>query len=212
MSKVKWTYTGTVGLRSENDTNGNNPTINVCEDLSACVVCEDDTAYQTVVKKIKQAIYDKLSHYNDWISGGYDRVVINEFNLSMEKISIKKKYYIHGDPVYIVSENATSSIDDPKYYLIAKCVYKLYLIEADVHTNMPNDIEINRAVFHQFIKKISSDIIFEYCQSIGSTAYSAAYHIAIDYKEFKEISEQEAEEYRNEKCIVAKPYELKLEV
>ena len=194
MSQVKWTYTGTVGLRPEIGTNNDNNAINVCGDLSASVLCDESTEYSDVITMIKRVLYDKLAYYNDWVVGGYDMVVINEYNLSIVRTDRKTKYYTYNESIPVITELSTCHPDDPKFYSIVHKVYKRYLIEATTYDDTLNDADIRKRVFFKFLGKISDDIVFKYCQDIGSNSYGA-YHIAVDFDRFSEVSEEKADEY-----------------
>lgn len=86
MNKVMYTYKGPVGIQSfDATTSQNNHIVDICSDAYTNIVCDDTTDYSDVIKLIKQQLYNKLYRFSNWIACDYSRLVINEFNISLEK-------------------------------------------------------------------------------------------------------------------------------
>ena len=214
MSRIMYTYKGPVRIQFADIDNGNYPIIDICNDISTSVVCDDTTDISDVIKQIKEQLYHKLRSFNDWLSGSYNQLVINEFNISMEKMDKKKnRYYIYNEPIGIITLNPVYHSDDPEAYTIVHHVHKQYLIHAIIHeqTYALDNLETRIAVFNRFIRAINDNIIAEYCHNINTESYDT-FRIAVNYDKFTEISEQEAKDLTSPNILVSKYEKLEVEV
>ena len=176
MGQVKWTYRGPVGFKMYGEKTDESINIHIKDSVIASVICNEDDSMGCAIFFI-------------------DRLVIDETNLKRIKLNRVKRYYKFCCIVPIITEERTASSADAPIYNFVDDSFKQYVIEVTVNDGSLTDSEIRRLAFNKFVNKMSSSIVYGYCQSIQSNAYSA-YHACFAYDKFKEINENEIAGYK----------------
>ena len=193
MGQVKWTYRGPVGFKMYGEKTDESINIHIKDSVIASVICNEDDSMGCAIFFIKNVINNQLDDEDhvDFI----DRLIIDETNLKRIKLNRVKRYYKFCCIVPIITEERTASSADTPIYNFVDDSFKQYVIEVTVNDGSLTDSEIRRLAFNKFVNKMSSSIVYCYCQSIQSNAYSA-YHACFAYDKFKEINENEIAGYK----------------
>lgn len=181
---IKWTYKGPVGYKMYGEKVDESVNNTISDSIEVCVTCNEEDPMDRVIRYIKTAINDQLDA-KDRVKFT-NRLVIDEFRLKRIRLASCIRYYsFHGNIPIVIKEKSTNSSDAP-IYTIVNNPSKKYVIKATVNDGSLPDNEARKLVFNKFANTVGSNMVFAYCQSIGSNSYSE-YHACFEYSNLMEL-------------------------
>ena len=205
---IKWTYKGPVGYKMYGEKVGESVTSTVSDSVDVCITCNEEDPMDRVIRRIKQAINNRLNKKDrvEFIN----RLVIDEFRLKRIRLASCIRYYeFRGNVPIIVKEEPVSSSYSPIYTIVDN-KSKRYLIEVTVNDGSLAADEVRKLVFNKFANALEQNMVFSYCQSIGSNSYST-YHACFGYDNLVELWDNDVK-YCMSRAAVGEYEKIELEV